>query len=80
MSIILDLITGDALPYLLAAVAAAVAFLMGQSKGSNKERRKVAEKRAETAQEAREIDDEVNKAGDDIVRADLSGWMRSDDE
>lgn len=79
MSWLIDLVLGPAMPYLLAALAAGGAFFMGQSKGSGKERRKVAEKRAETAQEARIIDDEVNKAGDAAVRADLDGWM-SDDE
>ena len=80
MSWLIDLVLGPAMPYLLAAVGVAGAFLMGKSKGSNTERRKQAEKRAETAQEAREIDDEVNKAGDADVRADLSGWMRDADE
>jgi len=79
MSFILDLITGGALPYLLAVVGAAVTFLMGRSSGSNKERRKVAEKRAETAQEARKVDDEVNKTGDAAVRAALDGWMPNDE-
>ena len=80
MSWLIDLIIGPALPYLLGAVAAAGAFFMGKSNGSNTERRKVAEKRAETAQEARKIDDEVNKTGADVVRLDLGGWMRPDDE
>ena len=80
MSWLIDLIIGPAMPYLLAVVGAAVTFLMGRSSGSNKERRKVAEKRAQTAQDARKIDDEDNKAGDDIVRADLGGWMRDGDE
>lgn len=78
MSWIIDLILGPAMPYLIGAVGLAGAFFMGKSKGSNTERRKVAEKRAETAQEAREIDDEVNKAGDADVRADLAQWMRKD--
>lgn len=67
------------MPYLLGFLAAGGAFLIGSSKGSNKERRKVAEKRAETAQEARIIDDEVNKAGDAAVRADLDGWVSGDE-
>ena len=55
MSWIIDLVIGPAFPWLMAAVAAAGAFLAGQSKGSSKERRKAAERRAETAKEAREI-------------------------
>jgi len=78
MSWLIDLIIGPALPYLLAAIAAAGTFLVGRSNGSTKERRKQAEKRAETAQEAREIDDDVNKAGDAAVRDELSDWMRKE--
>lgn len=80
MSWIIDLILGPVMPYLIGAVGIAGAFFGAKRMGTNGERRKQAEKRAETAQEAREIDDEVNKAGDADVRADLSGWMRDADE
>lgn len=78
MSWLIDLVLGPAMPYLLGAVGLVGAFFGVKRMGANGERRKQAEKRAETAQEAREIDDEVNKAGDADVRADLSGWMRKD--
>ena len=75
---LIDLILGPAMPYLLGAIGLVGAFFGVKRMGANGERRKQAEKRAETAQEAREIDDGINKAGDADVRADLSGWMRKD--
>ena len=56
---IINLIIGPALPYLLGALGLLGAFFGVKRMGANGERRKVAEKRAETAQEARKIDDEV---------------------
>ena len=79
MSGLIDLVLGPALPWLIGVVGALLAIFGANRMGANGERRKQAEKRAETAQEAREIDDEVNKAGDADVRADLSGWMRKDE-
>ena len=78
MSFIIDLILGPAMPYLLGAVGLVGVFFGVKRMGGNGERRKQAEKRADTAQEAREIDDEVNKAGDSDVHDELSGWMRKD--
>jgi len=78
MSIILDLILGPAMPYLIGAVGLIGAFFGVKRMGATAERRKVAEKRAETAQEARKIDDEVNKTSDAAVRTKLSTWMRDE--
>ena len=78
MSWLIDLILGPAMPYLLGAVGLVGAFFGVKRMGANTERRKVAEKRAETAQEAREIDDGINKESDVVVRTRLKLWMRDE--
>ncbi len=78
MSWIIDLIGGGLLPYLLGAVGLLGAFFGVKRMGANGERRKQAEKRAETAQEAREIDDGINKDSDTVVRNRIKLWMRDE--
>ena len=78
MSWLIDLIIGPAMPYLLAAVGLVGAFFGAKRMGANGERRKVAEKRAETAQEARDIDDGINKDSDTVVRNRIKLWMRDE--
>ena len=53
-----------------------VIYTAGGRNARQKARIRVAEKRAETAKQAREIEDDVNKADDDAVRASLDKWMR----
>lgn len=66
------------MPYLLGAVGLVGAFFGVKRMGANGERRKQAEKRAETAQEARKIDDGINKDSDTVVRNRIKLWMRDE--
>ncbi len=75
---LIDLILGPAIPYLLGAVGLVGAFFGVKRMGANGERRKQAEKRAETAQEARKIDDGINKDSDTVVRNRIKLWMRDE--
>jgi hypothetical protein len=74
----MELIGGGLLPYLLGAVGLVGAFFGVKRMGANGERRKQAEKRAETAQEARSIEDDVSKTSDTVVRNRIKLWMRDE--
>ncbi len=75
---LIDIILGPVMPYLLGAVGLLGAFFGVKRMGANGELRKQAEKRAETAQEARKIDDGINKDSDTVVRNRIKLWMRDE--
>ncbi|MGB1214826.1 MAG: hypothetical protein ACPG4X_15780 [Pikeienuella sp.] len=63
-----------------AAVAVVLgAFLVGKSEGKQRQKAKNLEHSLKTSKQAREKQDDINKASpDDVVRR-LDGWMRDDD-
>ena len=69
--------------YLAAALTAVAAFFgiywMGTQRGSEKAKRKEAERALKAAKTEREKRDEINKLSPDERRRRLDGWM-SDDE
>lgn len=68
----------------IAAFAALVAslgavWLSGRSSGKRKAQNDALKDRLDTAQKAKEIDDDVEKSSDDAVRSELRKWMRNGD-
>ena len=68
MSAVLDLLLGDALPWLIGAAGAVVAWFMAQRSGRIKAENKRTEERLDALKHKQEVEKNVaNKSDDDLI-------------